>query len=65
MMQGVVNQSREAIQVVVGQAESPKQRVTAVIDTGFTGFLSLPTSTIVSLGLPWIFRDTGTLGGWQ
>ncbi len=36
--------------------------VEAVIDTGFTGFLSLPFSTISSLGLPWIFRDVGTLG---
>ena len=29
---------------------------------GFTGFLSLPFSTISSLGLPWIFRDVGALG---
>jgi predicted aspartyl protease len=33
-----------------------------VIDTGFTGFLSLPRTMIESLGLPWIFRDVATLG---
>ncbi len=63
MMQGFVNQSCEAIiRVAVGQANSPKQMVEAVIDTGFTGFLSLPLSIINALGLPWHFRDLGTLG---
>lgn len=63
MMQGFVNQSCEAmIRIAVGHANAPKQMVEALIDTGFTGFLSLPPSTIQSLGLPWIFRDFGTLG---
>ncbi len=63
MMQGFVNQSCEAIiRVAVGSANSPKQMVEALIDTGFTGFLSLPLSTITALGLPWYFRDVGTLG---
>jgi predicted aspartyl protease len=63
MMQGFVNQSCEAIiRVAVGSAHAPKQMVDALIDTGFTGFLSLPQSTIMALGLPWHFRDVGTLG---
>ena len=63
MMQGFVNQSCEAmIRVAVGHESASKQMVEAVIDTGFTGFLSLPLSVIESLGLPWIFRDIGTLG---
>jgi len=63
MMQGFVNQSCEAIiRVAVGSANSPKQMVEVLIDTGFTGFLSLPLSTIAALGLPWHFRDIGTLG---
>lgn len=63
MMFGIVNDNCEAtIKIAVGYASSPKQMVDAVIDTGFTGFLSLPPATIESLGLPWIFRDFGTLG---
>jgi clan AA aspartic protease len=63
MMRGFINQRREAIiSVAVGHANLPKQMVEAVIDTGFTGFLCLPSSIITSLGLPWYFRDMGTLG---
>ncbi len=63
MMFGVVNDSCEAIiKVAVGHGNLPKIMVDAVIDTGFTSFLSLPSSIIVSLGLPWSCRDFGTLG---
>jgi clan AA aspartic protease len=36
--------------------------VDTVIDTGFTGFLSLPTATIAALDLPWSASDIVTLG---
>ncbi len=43
MMQGFVNQNCEAIiKVAVGYASKRKQMINAVIDTSFTGFLSLP-----------------------
>ncbi len=63
MMQGSVNQRCEAmIQLAVGHNNKQMQMVEAVIDTGFTGFLSLPFSTIDMLNLRWIFRDVATLG---
>lgn len=63
MMQGIVNQNCEAIiRVAIGHENAPKQVVEAVIDTGFTGFLSLPMARISALGLTWHFRDIGTLG---
>ena len=63
MMQGFVNQNCEAMMsIVVGRDNKPTQMVRALIDTGFTGFLSLPVSMIESLGLPWIFSDSVTLG---
>jgi clan AA aspartic protease len=63
MMQGWVNQNCEAmLPIVVGHGNVPKQMVEALIDTGFSGFLSLPLSIIESLGLSWIFSDSVTLG---
>jgi clan AA aspartic protease len=63
MMFGRVNDNCEAIiKIAVGRIGSPKIAVDAVIDTGFTSFLSLPLSIITDLGLPWHYRDFGTLG---
>ena len=63
MMQGVVDQSCEAtIRLVVGNADSQRQTINAVIDTGFTGFLTLPPSVLTSLNLQAYRREAGTLG---
>jgi len=63
MMFGTVNNHCEAIiKVAVGRIGSPKVTVDAVIDTGFTSFLSLPLAIITDLGLTWHYRDVGTLG---
>jgi clan AA aspartic protease len=63
MMFGMVNNNCEAIiKVAVGRIGSPKIAVDAVIDTGFTSFLFLSLSMITNLGLPWHYRDVGTLG---
>jgi clan AA aspartic protease len=38
-----------------------EQEIEAIIDTGFTGFLTLPFSLIVALGLSWLCRQPGIL----
>lgn len=62
MMQGRVNQSCEATLLVVIQNNSITQLVDAVIDTGFSGFLTLPSDIITALGFRWEGRDIATLG---
>jgi clan AA aspartic protease len=63
MMQGIVNPNCEAtVPLVVSNENRQTQLINAVIDTGYTGFLSLPRETIVLLNLPWTGIDRGTLG---
>jgi clan AA aspartic protease len=62
MMQGYVNTSYEAVISLVIKHDSKLKSINAVIDTGFTGFLSLPQSIIDELELPWSYSDFATLG---
>lgn len=63
MIIGVVNANREAIiRLVVRGANGEEHEIDAVIDTGFTGFLTLPSTLIASLGLTWLGREQGLLG---
>ena len=61
-MAGVVNADREATLrlVVVGPSEK-QQEIEAIIDTGFTGFLTLPAALVAALGLSWLCRQPGLL----
>jgi clan AA aspartic protease len=62
MMQGYVNATYEAVISVVVRNDGKLKSVNALIDTGFTGFLSLPSTIIAELSLSWSYRDRGTLG---
>jgi clan AA aspartic protease len=62
MMAGNVNADLEAklrltLQTTPGQTHD----IQTVIDTGFTGFLTLPSSLIAILDLPWLCRQQGQL----
>jgi clan AA aspartic protease len=63
MIQGVVSQRCEAIlPLVVGNVNGQRQVIDAAIDTGFNGFLSLPSTIVAALDLPWSASDIVTLG---
>jgi len=63
MIIGNVNADREAaIQLAVLDENQQSQAIKAVIDTGYTGFLTLPSTIITTLGLPWFMQQEGILG---
>jgi clan AA aspartic protease len=63
MIIGAVNADREAIiHLVVRGPDGQEQEVEAVIDTGFTGFLTLSPSLIAFLGLEWRGQAHAILG---
>ena len=63
MIIGVVNAHREAtIGLIVQDANGQGHDIDAVIDTGFTGFLTLPTALIAALGLTWRGYASAMLG---
>jgi clan AA aspartic protease len=62
MIIGVVNADREAtVRLKVRGPGGQEQEVTAVIDTGFTGFLTLPSSLLTALGCPFNSRGYAIL----
>jgi clan AA aspartic protease len=61
-MIGVVNANLEAVvELSVLSSTGADATIDCVIDTGFSGFLTLPRAIIQSLGLPWIAREEGVL----
>ena len=56
MIEGVVNDAYEAVVALSLQGPAGQaQDIEAVIDTGYSGFLTLPTALVVELGLPFAY----------
>ena len=56
MIQGVVNTAYEAVVALSLQGpEGQAQDIEAVIDTGYSGFLTLPPGLVDDLGLPFAY----------
>jgi clan AA aspartic protease len=63
MIVGHVNSQREAIiQLAVLGEGNRRQGIKAIIDTGYTGFLTLPSAMISTLELTWFMQEEGFLG---
>ena len=62
MILGAVNDAYEAVISLTVQGPSGQSsEVEAVIDTGFTGFLSLPSAMAAALALPFLTNESAFL----
>lgn len=62
MLTGVVNINREAIiRLAVAGPSGQQYDIEAIVDTGFTGFLTVPPARIATLNLSWLSRQPGVL----
>ncbi len=62
MIAGIFNDREARIPLVVRGPKGAEQGVAAILDTGFSGFLTLPTSVIEALELPWLGRGQALVG---
>jgi predicted aspartyl protease len=52
----------DGIPMVVRGADGEEHQISAVIDTRFTGYLTLPSATVTVLGLEWLNLEDALLG---
>ena len=63
MITGTVNSVIEGrLRITVRGPHGQRRRISAVIDTGFNGGLTLPPDVIADLGIPWCDIGAVTLG---
>lgn len=63
MIKGTVNSALEGtLRIAVRGPHGERRRITAVIDTGYNGALTLPSDVIAELGLPWCDIGSVMLG---
>jgi clan AA aspartic protease len=61
MMRGSVTDSLEAALTISLRHSHKEMTCTAILDTGITGFLTLPEDMIQTLGLDWLGREEAML----
>lgn len=61
MMTGTVNGNNEAILLLRVAGPTNSAVVSAVIDTGFSGYLTVPPALAAALGLVYVMRGASTL----
>jgi clan AA aspartic protease len=62
MITGAVNSDLEALlRLTLRDSDGNESQVDAVIDTGFNGYLTLPSQLVDQLGLPYLYRQEGEL----
>ena len=60
MISGTVNDELQpVVPLTLRDASGQTRDVEAVIDTGFNGYLTLPSNLTGTLGLPWVARHQG------
>ncbi len=62
MIAGIFNDREARVLLVVLGSNGAEQGVAAILDTGFSGFLTLPASVIEALELPWLGRGQALVG---
>jgi len=66
MITGVVNGALEAtLRMAVFDVNRQAHEIEAVVDTGFSGSLTLPPALIAALALTWLCRQQGVLADGQ
>ncbi len=62
MIEGMVNEAHEAVVTLTLQGpEGQAQEIEAVVDTGYSGFLTLPPELVGDLGLPFAYMGQAFL----
>jgi clan AA aspartic protease len=62
MIHGYVDANLEPMIQLAVQAETGEAcEIDALLDTGFNGFLTLPSALVASLGYPWVCDEEATL----
>ena len=62
MIEGEVNAAREAVVTLhLQESEGQTRDIDAVVDTGYSGFLTLPTALVAELALPFAYMGQAIL----